>query len=115
MARVFACLLLAWALLLGPALCVGGLIEHTCACENESDAGCEHEESCPDDPCASVVRLEERDAQAELEVACWQTPLAPDTLGAELGIAKCSWRLKPFLPPDRGNLPYPQSDRPQLI
>jgi len=115
MLRLITHLLLAYALLLGPALCLGGLLEHDCDCGGEGAAECQHEDSCPDDPCAPVLRTEEMDALPNFEFASRliQAPLF--TLDVEPASVRWSWSSRPPLPPDRWNLPYAQSDRPQLI
>lgn len=113
MARLTSTLLLVWALLVGPALCVGGLLEHSCEC-GESVA-CEHEDSCPDDPCVTVVRVEDQDAQANFQFEGPSVLVAVLTLDADLASVSWAWSSRPPLPPDRWNLPYAQSDRPLLI
>lgn len=115
MTRLLTSLFLVWALLMGPALCIGGLLEHACGCGDECSAECQHEDSCPDDPCASVVRTEDQDAQADYDFEGPQVLVDLPTLDAELASVRWSWSSRPPLPPDRWNLPYAQSDRPQLI
>ena len=115
MARLFTSLFLIWALLLGPALCVGGLLEHACECGSEISVECQHEDSCPDDPCAPLVRAEDQDAQANFEFEGPQVIVALLTLDAELASVRWSWSSGPPLPPDCWSLPYAQSNRPQLI
>jgi len=77
MGRALTISVLLGSLLAVPALCMGGVITHACACGSESpcpcDSGCDresgcdhvpdcgHEGGCPDDPCSiRVVRLERR-------------------------------------------------------
>ena len=121
MARLFTSLFLVWALLLVPALCVGGLIEHPCGCGGESDIECQDEDTCQDedsctgDPCDTIVRTNDQEGQRNLELASQQVLVAVLTLDAEPASVRWSWSSRPPLPPSRWNLPYPQSDRPQLI
>lgn len=51
MRNILSGLLVAWAVLGGPVLCIGGGIAHPCACERDLDARCSHESGCEDDPC----------------------------------------------------------------
>lgn len=117
MARRLASFFVICALLLGPALCMGGLLEHHCACDDacdvESDVESDHDVSCPDDDCATVVRTEDADVSLDFDTPqvvaiamAWTMEPAP---------AGLPWLSKPPLPPDRWNLPFAQSDRPQLI
>jgi hypothetical protein len=53
MTRLFVLWAAAWVLLASPALCVGGVLSHFCACEAES---CGHEDACAADPCPDVMR-----------------------------------------------------------
>lgn len=115
MARLTTTLLLLCALILGPALCLGGLLEHACECGSAASVACEHEQECPDDPCASVVRVEEHDAQANFKFAGLQVLVAVLALDAELASESRPSPSKPPQLPGRSNLPYAQSDRPQLI
>ena len=115
MARLTSTLLLLWVLLAGPALCMSGLLEHACDCESAGEVECQHESSCPDDPCATVVRVEGQDTQANFDFEGPKVLVAVLTLDAELASVSWAWSSRPPLPPDGWNLPYAQSDRPQLI
>ena len=116
MARPLTTLFLIWALLLGPALCAGGLLEHACDCGSGVDAECGHEDSCPDDPCVSLVRAEDQDtlASSGFEGQPQVLVTAPNW-AAELALGRWAWPERPPAPPDRSNLPYAPSDRPLLI
>ncbi len=117
MARRLASLFIVCALLLGPALCVGGLLEHHCACDEGSAVECDHDDSCPTDVCTSVVRTEDADADADtspdFEVP---TPVAIIDVW-NVSSAPVGWYgpLPRPMPPDRWNLPFAQSDRPLRI
>ncbi len=113
MARITASLLLVWALLLGPALCLGGLLEHACDCGE--DIQCQHEESCADDPCASVTRPRDQDAGTALEFEASADPVASSIWVIQVCPAGRWWSSLPPPPPDRSNLPYAQSDRPLRV
>lgn len=59
MPRGSAILFSIWALVLLPALCMGGLIGHACDCASDghsqlADSDCGHEEACDDDPCGQL-------------------------------------------------------------
>ena len=115
MSRLITSLLLALTILLGPAMCIGGIIEHSCECVGESSMECQHEDSCLDDPCASLVRGMNQEAQPNLELANSLALVVSIPLDVEPPPLKWSWSSRPPLPPNRRNLPFPQSDRPQRI
>ena len=113
MARRLASFFVICALLLGPALCLGGLLEHHGACDDACEVECDHDDSCPGDVCTGVVRTEDADATLDFDtqqlvVIAIAWTVAPTLVGL-------SRQLIPPLPPDRWNLPLAQSDRPQLI
>lgn len=113
MVRTIASLLLSWTLLLGPALCMGGLLAHDCDCGNEVDSECPHEEACGDDPCTTMTRPEDRDAEGPHDAGVSPVPavLCPLTAGSPPG---SGWTGPPR-PLDQRQLPYPPSDRPLRI
>ena len=116
MPRLLSSLLVAFALLVGPALCIGGLLEHDCDCaQGGAEMQCQHEDSCPDDPCVSLTAPQEREVRSLLDVECPWVPVALVSWGMELGSTWLSRSAVPPVPPERPNLPYPQSDRPLLI
>ncbi len=111
MIRAGSILLTLWVLLLSPGLCLAGAIEHPCP-DCPQGFSCEHEESCPTDPCVEMIPQS-----------------AP---GLDLGNAACAVVLSPAPDPSfrhgvpvplpavepaglRGNLPHPESDRPLRI
>ncbi len=101
-------LLLIAMLVLLPALCLGGLLEHECDCGSELT--CSHEVSCPDDPCSSLTRPGER-----TDVGCDESvpsaapgSIAPvEASGLRSGLRSSATGLI-----DRTVLPYRESDRP---
>lgn len=115
MARLTASLLIVWAFFAGPSLCMGGLLTHSCDHEGGSDLQCQHEDSCPDDPCVTPVRSPD-DARTKFE---FEAP--------EIAVVVIEWREQFHSrvlrhpssysepPPDRPKLPYAQSDRPLLL
>ncbi len=152
MMRWIAGLTFVWTLVAAPALCAGGWIEHVCACASpsasccdadpchddggETDAGetdggrdtesrCDHEASCPEDPCSSVARP----ARADSRIAddgvldpAFDRDLDPfvdflflawahDSFGA----SSCAGLLPGSPPLDLAELPYPVSDRPLVV
>lgn len=116
MARLFSSLFVAFMLLVGPAMCIGGLLTHECECgEGGVEMQCQHEDSCSDDPCESLTVPSDRDARSLLDIEVPWVPLEVVTWDAELASAWRSWLSRPPLPPDGWNLPYAQSDRPLLI
>lgn len=117
MPRLLSILLVVFALLAGPALCTGGLLEHDCDCgQGGAELQCQHEDSCSDDPCASLTvphEREDRNHPTGFETS--RSSVAVVRWGMEIGSARWSWSAISPLPPDRSNLPYAQSDRPLLI
>ena len=103
-------------LLVAPALCIGGLIEHECDCgQGGAEMQCQHEDSCSDDPCESLTRPQDRDSRSLLDIEAPWIALAVVTWDVEFDSTRWSRSARPPLPPDRWNLPYAQSDRPLLI
>jgi len=113
MARFISTLSLLFVLLVVPALCAGGLLEHVCDCGESVTCG--HEDECADDPCVTVTRVEDQDAQANFEYEGPSVQVAILTLAAELAAVNWEWSLRRPQPPDRWNLPYAQSDQPLLL
>ena len=115
MARLLTSLFVAFMLLAGPALCIGGLLTHECDCgHGEAEMECQHEESCSDDPCEPLL-VQDRDARSLLDIEVPWVPVAVVARDVELTSTRWSRSARPPLPPDRWNLPYAQSDRPLLI
>lgn len=114
MSRFVTCLLLFWSLFAGPALCMGGVLEHACDCGVESDLECSHEDSCADDPCASVATRSGGDERAERDLAPPAVPTAFVAWAREPMRASTSPPAAPE-PTDRARLPYAASDRPLRI
>ena len=76
---------------------------------------CQHEDSCSDDPCESLTVPPDREAHNLLDTEVSWNALAVVTWDVEPGSTSWSRSARPPLPPDWSNLPYAQSDRPQLI
>ena len=113
MARLSASLLLIWTLLLGPALCMGELLEHACDCGSEET--CEHEDSCAQDPCGSLAKPDE-DAFASLGLCTPALAALPvRVLSHGEFVLRRTGVPRALPPPGRSNLPYAKSDRPLLI
>lgn len=100
-------------LVLGPALCFGGVIEHACDCGNSGvEESCEHEATCSDDPCSTLALAPDQDQVGKaLQLALHE----PASLVARAPAALATRVPEPRAPPLRCNLPYAQSDRPLLI
>ncbi|MCB9915636.1 MAG: hypothetical protein H6828_10885 [Planctomycetes bacterium] len=112
MTRLVTSLVLLVTLLLGPALCHGGVLEHECGCDEGVGASCSHEDGCADDPCADfMVPGSREELEAPLRALL---PPAPLRWPAPLAPAPCAdvRRAHPPAPPDRDALPYATSDRP---
>ncbi len=113
MARFISTLSLLLLLLAAPVLCAGGFLEHACECGETVTCG--HEDSCPDDPCVTVIRVEDQDWQAIFDFEGPKFEVGVCALNAKKASAFCGWSSRPPLPPDRWNMPYAQSDQPLLI
>lgn len=118
MARISMTVFLLLAVLLGPAFCAGGLLEHACACEGEVVVeSCEHEESCPDDPCQSLSFYPGHDSQVDLaDISAPQVesiqPPAPDHEpfpSPGFLVENRPW------PPNGWHFPYAKGDQPLII
>ena len=112
MSRPTASLLMILMLLLGPALCMGGLLEHHCDCGDGAE--CQHEETCASDPCSDTVKPEDRD-DLLAHVAPMAAALPAPGEGLER-LIRCGApaAVRP-VPPDRPRLAYAVSDRPLRI
>lgn len=115
MARLTVILMLAWTLLLLPALCTGGWLLHPCDCG--STIGCEHEEDCPSDPCETgLARPDSRSqgydegsastASSSIVIEHFAKTLEPDASGRRISTYRLAFQ---------DGLPFPPSDLPLLI
>ena len=52
--RVSLSIVIAWAVLLGPALCAGGVLAHECSSCPQPQS-CHHEPGCGEDPCTTIL------------------------------------------------------------
>lgn len=116
MARLLTSLFIAFMLLAGPALCLGGLVTHECDCgHGEAEMQCQHEDSCPDDPCEALALPQERETGTLLDIELPSAPAVVFTAGTEFGSTQPSPLPVSRSRADGWNLPYEQSDRPLLI
>lgn len=116
MVRLLKSLLLVCMFFAGPALCFGGLVKHACECtQSGTEQECQHEDSCSDDPCTTLVVQQDRDVRDLLDVEWFLVTPLRVPFDLEPDSKRCFWALIPPMPPDRSNLPYPQSDRPLLV
>jgi hypothetical protein len=108
-----AILLSIWALVALPALCTGGFVAHACDCASE--ALCEHEVGCEDDPCSnlSAITGQRSDGSDMLplpmtEELSW--PATTELLGSleQTGVLLYRYGERPCLP-------FAPSDIPRLI
>ena len=94
--------------LLSPVLCLGGVLEHACECENEQ-AACQHEDDCPGDPCS--VPLSAGDPGGPGPLATSLSAWSSAALDPGRSIAPSSSAMVEVA----RKLPYPPSDRPLRI
>ena len=115
MARVTLILILAWTLLLLPALCTGGWLLHPCDCG--SNIGCEHEDDCSSDPCeigmarpdSSSLSYSQEDAQMA------STPAVLDPASNNPDSGARGRRPNTSALTSQKALPFPPADLPLLI
>lgn len=110
--RYLLALLAVWAIILGPGLCVGGVLEHL-GLDCAPVATCDHEEDCASDPCLEpVVRPVTPVAGAlllpfeALLVRMYVLVTAATSISAD---------FVDRVLPERKNLSRPESDLPLLI
>ena len=100
-----------WAIILGPVLCVAGVLEHLCA-DCPPAESCQHEDGCASDPCVDVAARTTTapDSGIPTSLSC----LVASPFFAEVEMDEVpSIPLEPF-PRGRKNLPRPESDLPLL-
>ncbi len=101
-----------WALVVAPALCTGGVLHHECDCGTA--IGCEHEDDCANDPCATAtVRGERRPSDLGIEsypALSWSPAVLACLEAGDRGFG-----VRGLDVPLSINLPYAASDRPLLM
>ncbi len=115
MSRSLLILTLAWALLLLPVLCAGGLLVHPCDCG--TTIGCEHETDCDSDPCE--IELARTDSSTDSFIRNTESTtlkaFEPTDLTDSTTPGSTSWATGPPPSDTTAALPYPPSDLPLLI
>ncbi|MEE8170201.1 MAG: hypothetical protein V3T70_06605 [Phycisphaerae bacterium] len=110
--KLTSCLLVCWAMLGVPSLCLSGELAH--ACEHDSaPMECQHEQTCAGDPCEDVVIRGARTGELELAAAAVMVSahnVVPPP--AREGVASLALSIES---PPGVNLPFPTSDVPLLI
>ena len=101
--RTYFCIAIGvWALLLMPALCVGGVLIHPCDCTHSGDedhpekGGCGHESQCAADPCGDVVTRpsETQDISIAIEASFVGQPI-PITFADPRVLIPLTWSSPP--------------------
>jgi len=108
--RLIATMGILWALLVGPALCSGGVLEHACE-ECDHAEYCDHETECREDPCPeSALRPSGPDGD-DLAVECAAHPAA-----STAAVPRPPGRMLMILvqPPQTPTLPRHPSEMPLL-
>jgi len=101
--RIMLSLAIAWAVLLAPALCAGGVLMHECSTCGPAET-CQHETGCDEDPCSPVLTRSSGVTRVPTELVPAELPPA-----AELVIERHThgrWES-----PQRGHRPPPRSPR----
>ena len=91
-----------WALVLMPALCVGGVLMHPCDCPHSQDAdhqekeSCGHEAECATDPCGTVVTRpsDGHDDAPNLDAFAFASPLTSVLIDPRV-LTPISWSSPP--------------------
>lgn len=124
MNRWVVSLVVLWALVVVPPLCMGGAITHACDCAEDSccppgcasndEAGCRHEGGCLDDPCSMrAIRTDHHGDELDA------TSLLTSTISHCLDVDRPHWartfRIIAYELSSGSKLPYPPSDVPFLI
>jgi hypothetical protein len=90
-----------WAILLGPAACLGGVLDH--ACPSCPETSCGHEDECVSDPCntllvpVSAMRSVEdgaHEAPTSLDLPEWQETDLSAPAATLHGRARCGLPLR---------------------
>lgn len=108
MAKILANVVVVWALIVSPGLCVAGVIESSCH-EPDEPAGCDacsdcvpHSPSCVEDICHQIVAVPARDCPEDMPVTADNEQLDNEVLPAIAteavgtgSLAGGAWREKP--------------------
>lgn len=115
MGRCFTITAALW-IFLAPLLCVGGVLDHHCDCDDE--IACGHEDECAADPCRAFIaaRLGSRSTQLLAQDSFPAPALAAARQATPVIHVKMPLRRWAYDPlSDVCRLPYPQSDMPLLL
>lgn len=100
--RYFGFIAGCWAFVGLPALCVGGMLTHPCACphadesDHPEDEGCGHENDCATDPCGEIVTRPDDDHASTSELnPAENLTLVSSTLLEPSCIASTIWSSPP--------------------
>jgi len=115
MPRFTLSLILAWTLLLLPALCMGGWLLHPCDCE--SSIGCQHESDCASDPCEVGLARSDSWSQHQdgADFGTANTPVALLASSSSLEPGHICHRPNSSSLAFARVLPFPPADLPLLI
>lgn len=111
--RLLAISVAVWALVMLPALCMGGVIGHSCDCASEEL--CRHEIDCDDDPCGQLSSAP-RQRGAAPDTLAHHTPIAAHAAAPVHSLGSLG-RGPEAPPPPRqcAGIPFAPSDTPLLI
>lgn len=113
MGRCQSLLVVLWAVIAAPALCLGGVLLHECECG--SAQACEHEGDCASDPCGELTVRPHRLIVVGSDQATMATHVAPASSDSLVADPLTSLTLLPAQRPSAATLPFPPSDRPLRI
>lgn len=115
MSRLILIVILAWTLLLLPALCTGGWLLHPCDCG--STIGCEHEADCDSDPCQIEMARADSWAQgyADMDSHTARTSIAIDCSSTWPQLRHANQSPNATSLAFQKALPFPPPDLPLLI
>ncbi len=124
MSRWVVSLVVLWALVAVPPLCMAGVLTHACDCAEESccppgcasndEAGCRHEGGCLDDPCTMRAIRTERHGD-EVDETLLLTSIVSTCFDEDRPHWARALHITAYELSAGSKLPYPPSDVPFLI
>lgn len=123
--RAWIILFPAWAMVVLPALCTAGILNHPCSgddCDQpvhrsheQNERGCPHESDCAQDPCHGLTACpQQKDSYAHILNSASAFLFAP-LVAVESAQPSYFFRAVYFAVLTLPNLPYPESAFPLLI
>ena len=106
-------LVVLWAVIAAPTLCLSGMLVHECECG--SAQACAHEGDCASDPCGELTVRTHRSTVVGSDEATMATHVASAPSDSLVTDPLASLTVLPAPRPSAATLPFPPSDRPLRI